>query len=71
MKNIYQDVRKLYLPANQPPKIFKEKTKFSERDLLWFSVGDTLPSAQLRFGMLLDNKYLALEHERGQNRRKL
>jgi len=67
MKNFHEDVRKMYVLANQNSMAFREKLEFSEKDLLQFSVDDASPSALLRFGTLLDNKYLGLQHDRGQN----
>lgn len=60
---IYQETK--------PTWFFKEKQKFSQKALLQFYVDDDLPSAPLQFGTLLDNKYLVMQHKRGQNTRKL
>lgn len=53
MENIYDSVRKLYLSGNQSPIVFKEKQKFSPKDLLQCYVDDALPSAPLQLSMLM------------------
>lgn len=65
MENVHEGVRKLCLSGNQNLMVFKEKLKFSGKDLLQFSVDDALYFALPWFGRLLDTQHQALQQERG------